>query len=145
MTDSNVITADSPSVQAHLAILQSVVQRMASNSSSSKAWCIALVSAVLVIVVDKSKPDYVWIAAIPTLLFLCLDAYYLALEKAFIVSYNGFIEKLHHGSISASDLYVVEPAGSLGLQFLAALRSFSVWPVYATLFGMIYVVDWLLG
>ena len=74
---------NSEAVQSHLSILQSVIQRMASNSSSSKAWCITLVSAVLVIVADKGKPDYAYISFIPILLFLFLDAYYLALEKGF--------------------------------------------------------------
>ncbi len=130
---------NSHAVQAHLGIVQSVIQRMASNSSSCKAWCIALVSAVLVVVADKSKPEYAWIAVIPTVLFLTLDAYYLALEKAFRDSYNEFIEKLHHGHIESRDLYAVVPSGSLFRQFVTALGSFSVWPMYLTLLGMIYV------
>ncbi len=131
---------NSQAVQAHLGIMQSVIQRMATNSSSCKAWCITLVSAVLVVVADKSKPEYAWIAVIPTLLFLVLDAYYLALEKAFRNSYNDFIDKLHHGRIEPSDLYAFIPSGSLLRQFLKALRSFSVWPMYLTLLGMIYIV-----
>jgi len=42
-------------VQSHLTILQAVIQRMASNSASSKTWCVTLVSAILVIVADKGK------------------------------------------------------------------------------------------
>jgi len=38
---------NSQAVQSHLSIIQSVIQRMASNSTSSKAWCITLVSAIL--------------------------------------------------------------------------------------------------
>jgi hypothetical protein len=51
---------------------------MAANSASCKGWCIAITSAILVLVADKSKPDYALIALIPILLFLALDAYYLA-------------------------------------------------------------------
>jgi len=130
---------NSQAVQAHLGIMQSVIQRMASNSSSCKAWCIALASAVLVVVADKSKPEYAWIAVIPTLLFLTLDAYYLALERAFRDSYNAFIDKLHGGRIEPTDLYAVIPSGSSFRQFLGALGSFSVWPMYVTLLAMIYV------
>ncbi len=139
MSDGVEYRENSQAVQAHLGIMQSVIQRMASNSSSCKAWCIALASAVLVLVADKSKPEYAWIAVIPTLLFLVLDAYYLALEKAFRHSYNEFIDKLHRGRIEPSDLYAVVPSGSLFWQFLKALRSFSVWPMYLTLLGMIYL------
>ena len=129
----------SPAVHAHLGIIQAVIQRMASNSSSCKAWCITLVSAVLVIVADKGKPNYAWIAAIPTILFLVLDAYYLGLEKGFRDSYNSFIEKLHHGRIQPSDLYAVAPSGDVIVQFFASLFSFAVWPFYLTLFLMIYL------
>src|SRR5439155_12678881 len=113
--------------------------RMAANSSSCKAWCIALVSAMLVVVGDKHRPEYVWIALIPTLLFLSLDAYYLALERGFRRSYNDFIDKLHRGGLTASDLYSLEPTGSVLRQFLKSLKSFSVWPMYGTLLVMIYL------
>ena len=135
MTTATEYKDNSPAVQAHLNIMQSVIQRMSSNSSSSKAWCITLVSAVLVIVADKSKPQYSWIAVIPTSLFLVLDAYYLALEKGFRESYNHFIDKLHRGEVKRDDLYAVVPSGS---HFFEALRSFSVWPMYLTLLGMVY-------
>ena len=61
---------DSQAVQSHLGILQNVIQRMASNSSSAKAWCVTLVSAILVIIADKGKSEYALIAVMPTLLFL---------------------------------------------------------------------------
>src|SRR5438093_12622802 len=46
---------NSQAVHAHLGIMQSVIQRMASNSSSCMSWCIALVSDVLVLVADHGK------------------------------------------------------------------------------------------
>lgn len=130
---------DSAAVQAHLSIAQSVIQRMASNSASCKAWCITLVSAILVIVADKGKPSYALIAAVPTFLFLVLDTYYLALERCFRNSYNEFIEKLHNGRVRAADLYAMTPKGSLLKTFAASLRSFSIWPFYSTLGLMIWL------
>jgi hypothetical protein len=129
----------SPSVQAHLGILQNVIQRMAANSTSSKAWCITLVSAILVIVADKGKPQFELIALIPTILFFALDAYYLALEKGFRNSYNNFIRKIHNGSATADDLYSVAPTGNQTSLQIAALKSFSVWGFYLTLIGMIFI------
>lgn len=61
---------NSQAVQSHLSITQSVIQRMATNSSSCKAWCITVVSAILVIVADKGKSQYAYIAIIPNILFL---------------------------------------------------------------------------
>jgi len=139
MAETGSYGEDSASVQTHLNIIQSAVQRMASNSASCKAWCITLVSAVLVIVADKGKPDYALIAFIPTLLFLVLDTYYLALERCFRQSYNQFIEKLHAGRVAMSDLYAVSPAGSLFKTFMKSLSSFSIWPFYGTLAAMILI------
>lgn len=138
MTTEPRFKENSQAVQSHLTILQAVIQRMANNSASSKAWCITLVSAILVIVADKGKPQYAWIAVIPTLLFFVLDAYYLALEKGFRNAYNSFINKLHSEALSASDLFVVVPQGGLFGLFARSIFSFSVWPFYATLLGMIY-------
>lgn len=128
---------DSPAVQAHMTITQAVIQRMASNSSSCKTWCITLVSAVLVIVADKGRPWLALVAFIPTILFLVLDAYYLALERCFRRAYNSFIDKLHNNQITARDVYVVSPEGSLLKEMLKAWASFSVWPFYGMLALMI--------
>lgn len=139
MQEDRGIKAESPAVQAHLTIMQSVIQRMAANSTSCKAWCIGLVSAILVIVADKGKPSYALLALIPTILFLCLDAYYLALERGFRASYNSFIEKLHEGKVTAEDVYWVTPEGPLWKKWVCALGSFSIWLFYITLVAMIWL------
>lgn len=123
----------SPSVQAHLQIMQSVINRMATNSASCKAWCITLVSAILVIVADKGKPNFAYIALLPTFLFSALDAYYLALEKSFRASYNAFVRKVHAGQAVPDDLFAVQPKGSESAHQRSALASFSVWGLYGTL------------
>lgn len=131
------LTEHSPSVQAHLVIIQSVIQRMATNSSSCKTWCITIVSAILVIVADKGKPNYAFIALLPTILFLTLDAYYLAIEKSFRATYNEFVRKVHSGTATALDLYSVAPTGNLSKHQISALRSFSVWGFYVSLLILI--------
>lgn len=129
----------SPSVQAHLQIMQSVINRMATNSTSCKAWCIALVSAILVIVADKDKPTFAYIALLPTFLFMALDAYYLALEKSFRTSYNDFVRKVHTGAAFPDDLFAVQPKGSRTAHQCAALASFSVWGFYGALAALLEV------
>lgn len=144
MSDQRTYGEDSAAVQAHLGITQSVIQRMAVNSASCKAWCITLVAAILVIVADKGKPSYALIAAIPTVLFLVLDAYYLAMEKCFRASYNEFIDKVHNGRVVAADLYAVTPKGLLAKAVARSLGSFSIWPFYATLGVMIWLSMWIM-
>lgn len=139
MSNPSLLTEESPSVQAHLQIMQGVISRMAANSTASKAWCITIVSAILVLVADKSKPEYAFIALVPILLFLALDSYYLALEKAFRESYNEFIAKLHKQLISSEDLYSVVPKGNMTTHQVDALKSFSVWGFYVCLGVMVYL------
>ncbi len=130
---------DSAAVQAHLNITQSVIQRMATNSGTCKAWCITLVSAILVIIADKGKPNFAFIAVVPTVLFWVLDTYYLSLERRFRNSYKSFIEKLHRGKLEYSDLYAMAPSGSAWKMFFESIFSFSVWPFYLTLGAMIWI------
>src|ERR1051326_5115712 len=111
----------SPSVQAHLGILQGVIQRMASNSAGCKTWSVSMASAMLVIVADKGKPNFALLALIPTLLFMGLDLYYLGLEKSFRESYNDFIRKLHTGTLTPADLFSVSPSGDVGSFLMKSL------------------------
>jgi hypothetical protein len=74
----STLTPDSSAVQKYLELLQAVINRMASNCTGCKTWCITLVSATIVIIADKGKPSYVWIALVPLALFFFLDSYYLA-------------------------------------------------------------------
>jgi len=128
-------------VQAHLAITQSIIQRMASNSASCKAWCIALVSAILVLVADKGKPEYALIALIPTILFFVLDTYYLTLEKKFRDSYDTFIKKLHEGEVIASDLFAISLKGNSVKVFVESISSFSIWLFYVALLATVLIAQ----
>lgn len=137
------VDAGSASIQTHLSIMQNVIQRMAANSSSCKAWCITLVSAILVIVADKGKPDYAWIAILPAVIFSALDAYYLALEKGFRNSYNEFISKLHRDVLTDKDLYSVMPSGGMSSRLFESFKSPSVWGFYLALIAMVAITKWV--
>lgn len=142
------VEIDSPAVQSYLTILQAVIGRMAGNSTSAKTWCIALVSAIMVVTADKGQPGYVWISLVPVALFFLLDAYYLGLELLFRDRYNEFIAKLHEGRAAVDDVFIVTPGGGLKGTMNAALnasRSVSVWPFYTVLGVMLVVVRiWVL-
>ena len=141
MDKNKVLIEYTQTVQSHLGLIQSVIQRMAGNSVSCKTWCITLVSAILVIVVDKGKSSYALITLIPTLLFFVLDTYYLSLEKAYRDSYNLFIDKLHNNKIYTQDLFLISSPDNLWRYFSEAIRSLSVWPFYTTLFAMILIAN----
>ena len=77
----------------HLEFIQGVLTRMASNSFAMKGWMIAIVSALLALYAD-SKPKnecYLLVAAIATLLFWIIDAYYLYIERKYRKLYKDII------------------------------------------------------
>jgi hypothetical protein len=130
-------------VEAHLNMMQGVINRMATNSASCKAWCVSLVSALLVVIMDKGKSEFLPIAYIPAVLFLLLDGYYLIQEKRFRNSYNTFIDKLHANCIAANDLYAISASGSWLAALWNAAKSFSIWPFYAAMIFFIRIAEGL--
>jgi len=138
------VNFESGAVQTYLGILQGVINRMASNSAGCKTWCITLVSAISVVVVAGNlNPSYIWVALVPTSLFLFLDSYYLGLERRFIGQYNMFIKKLHSGKAKIEDVFILNPGGGSRLAFISTLKaafSPSVWPFYSMLILMLGIV-----
>ena len=143
MAESANYGVESSAVQKHLEIMQSVIQRMAENSRSCKMWCVTLVAATLVLVARTGEPRHALIALIPTLLFLFLDSYYLALERAFIASQNTFVAKLHKGELVLTDVYKVAPAG-MGWRLVGRclLGSVSILPFYVLVAATV-LVSWV--
>ncbi len=131
-------------VQAHLTILQNVINRMAGNSAACKTWCVTMVSAIFVVAADKGNPALVPIALGPIIILGGLDAYYLGLERAFRATYNKFIKKLHTGTASPEDLFSVIPNGKLLAHFASSLASWAVWPVYTMMAAGTGLLFWIL-
>jgi hypothetical protein len=134
---SGPLNPDSPSVQTHLRILQDIIGRLAGNSASCKTWCVSITSALAVVAASQANhPRILSVAALPTLLFCLLDAYYLGLERRFRECYNTFVKKLHNGTASADDVFLLEAKLTFPGFFKElgpAILSFSIWPFYAGL------------
>ena len=145
MADNGNLGVGSSAVQAHLTIMQGVIQRMAENSRSCKVWCVTLVAAILVLVARTGEAEHALIALAPTVLLYLLDAYYLMLERGFRTSYDRFVEKVHAGAVATADLYAVAPRGSLSGGFIWSMfRSFSVLPFYIAVVGTVLLAWWLI-
>ena len=144
MVENQPLNENSPAIQTHLTIMQGVINRMAENSRACKVWCVTLVAATLVLVARTGEPQHALIALVPTLLFLFLDSYYLALERAFIRSQNAFVAKLHLGELESTDVYRVIPMG-MGWRLVGRclLGSVSIWPFYLLVTVTIFLT-WLL-
>jgi hypothetical protein len=140
------LAVDSPAVQNYLTLLQGVVSRMAGNSANCKTWCVSIVSAILVLIADKGKLDYAFIALIPVVLFCLLDAYYLAQERAFRDIFNDFVTKLVNGDASVIDLFSLKPMKGFRVvgSTCAAIFSFAVYPFYGILAGTLMIARFFL-
>jgi hypothetical protein len=135
------IECESPAVHSYLGILQSVINRMASNSSSCKSWSITLVSAIIVVLIDKNKAEYINIGIAPIILFGLLDSYYLTMETLFRNRYNSFIEKLHSDAVGKNDLFVVSPQENVTTRLiLKSLKSISIYPFYLVFILIVLVI-----
>lgn len=132
------------SVRAYLTLIQDVISRMATNSASCKTWCVTLISALLVMVIDKGKPNAILLGLIPLALFCFLDAYYLSLEHDFRSIYRSFVGKLHDGTATGKDLYDLTPENDHFGQRMGALFkqvfSFSILPFYGIILVILLVV-----
>ncbi|MDZ4779636.1 MAG: hypothetical protein SGJ19_05240 [Planctomycetia bacterium] len=138
---------NSQAVGAQLAIYQGIITRMANNAASCKTLAITIVSAILVVLADKDKPQYAYIAAVPVVLFFLLDGYYLHLERCFIGSYNKFLRHVHEGTATEQELFRIAPPRGLGTLCKGvgvSIFSVSVWPLYLTLAALTLLMRFLL-
>ena len=134
---------DSPAIHTHLNIVQGVIQRMAENSRACKVWCVTLVAATLVLVARTGEPQHALLALVPTVLFCVLDAYYLALERAFRTAYNRFVTALHASELKAADVFKIAPQGMGVVLVGRCLASVSIWVFYPLLVVTI-ILAWLI-
>ncbi len=123
---------DSPAVQTHLQLLQGVINRMAANSAACKTWCVTLVAAIFIVAFRSTVGVPPLLALAPIVVLLYQDSASLALERELRNAYNAFVAKLHAGTLTPADLFVVQPSAPLRAR-LSVLRSWSVLPFYALL------------
>lgn len=72
----------------HLEFIQSVINRMASNSFMLKGWAVILVAGIFVLSGKEADKTYYLVAYIPIIVFWMLDSYYLLQERLYRSLYN---------------------------------------------------------
>ena len=142
------ISAESPAVENHLKLIQDIISRVATNSANCKTWSMTLVSAIVVVVLERSRPDLLVSALLPVLLFFFLDSYYLSVERRLRAGFNDFVRKLHEDRLELQDLFVFQ--SEIGLRtrlkgIAVSALSLAVWPFYTLLVGLLYLVSRRLG
>ena len=72
----------------HLDFIQATIGRLAGNSFTLKTWSAGLASVIIGLTAKDNHAELAWIAAIPTLAFFMLDAYFLSLERRYRELYD---------------------------------------------------------
>lgn len=77
----------------HLEFIQNLITRMNTNSFIIKGWCITLISAFLVLSLEKLNKNILLISFPTIIIFGFLDTYHLVLEKSYRALYDFEIKK----------------------------------------------------
>ena len=71
-----------------LKMIQAIIERMARNSFALKGWSVTLAAALIGLATADSNRAFAWIAVGTVVVFGVLDAYYLAIERAYVDLYD---------------------------------------------------------
>lgn len=105
----------------HLKLIQGVVLRLAGNSFLLKAWTVTLTAGLSGFAAADAERSFAWIAVFVVVVFAILDAYYLALERAYRRLYTEVARAPHDERWT-----LAVNAPGVG-DILSSLRSLSVW------------------
>ncbi|MBQ9093727.1 MAG: hypothetical protein IJY03_07025 [Prevotella sp.] len=127
------------SVQAHITMMQNIINRMAQNSMQCKQWCIAVETVLFGIAKDAVDVWLLGIVVIVSLMFMYMDASYLSFERQFKEQQRHLIDKINKGEPFGKDLFMVETTKKDFRQIRNAACSFSVWIYYITIIIFVFV------
>ncbi|HTB80261.1 MAG TPA: hypothetical protein VK717_05185 [Opitutaceae bacterium] len=140
---------ENPAIQKHLDILQGIIERLAGNASTCKNWCITLVSGAVVLSFTadlKVKQEVVYHLAYALIaIFLLLDSYYHALERAFRDQSNALVRSIHEGGFDSKKLLVIVSHKGVGkticLTLCASVTSVSTGGFYMILAAAVFLTN----
>ena len=127
----------------HISLFQDSINRMASNSSNCKTWCIGIVGAILAFMATyPALSQSIWVASFIALPFLFLDAYYLGLEKRFRYQEKKIVLEYKSTGNVEEYIYNLGPSCEHKVRsFVQGLLSPSTWPTYLIVIILVVVIQ----
>lgn len=113
----------------HLNMIESTITRMANNSLQIKCWCLAIVSASIVL----SRSSIIIACVLPVALFCYLDVNYLSLER----SYRDLYDEVRAKDETDIDFSMRFTPSSKWKSF----KSWSIWPFYGLMVALLSIVS----
>ena len=113
----------------HLEFIQSVINRLATDSFRMKGWAVVLVlvSALLVVLAKEGRVEFAYIGFVPALVFWGLDGYFLWQERLFRDLYD------HVRVLDEADIDFSMETAAFKRTWLGATFSRTLYPFYIAL------------
>jgi hypothetical protein len=113
---------------------------MNTNSFQIKGLSVTITAALLALYASGSRPLYIFIAIIPTIIFWFLDTYYLQRERKFIGIYNDVAELSNvetRAIVRAFEMPFYKYTGGK-YSYMNVFWSRTIWPFY--LFPIVFLL-----
>ena len=103
-----------------------------------------IITAILVVLIDKDLSKYYYIAYVPLGIFWILDCFYLGLERMFRKRYNEFIDSIEGSYFDYSTVFRIKSSSyrfEKVKETLQAFFSISTSPIYIILGIVVFLVS----
>lgn len=138
----NKLNLDSPSVIAHIEMLQGIINRMGNNSSNCKNMSIAAIIGILALSTANDLHKFYFCGVFVVALFL-IDAMYLGLERNFKIQQKDFIKTITKG-MGVKPFEVKSSRGQRLTLLWEGMKSWSTTGFYIMLLAACAVVSFTL-
>ena len=127
--------------QAHLEMIQAIINRLSHNSFLLKGWTVLLISALFALAAHQSKPIFICLAYFPSVAFWCLDGFFLWQEKLYRALYDNVRGRDDNEVDFSMDTSIVrhEAGCWLGAVFSKTLLAFHFIILITIVFIMIFI------
>lgn len=122
----------------HLEFIQLVITRMNVNSFLIKGWNITIVAALFALSAKDADRGFIILSFFPTLIFWCLDIYYLRQERLFRHLYDK-IRKINDEQIDY-DMSTIEFKKQDNVKVLTVFKSITISFFYLSILIVIVIM-----
>jgi hypothetical protein len=126
--------------QAHLTVIQAIINRMSIGSVLLRAWSVLIVAGLLAVAADPMHARFAWLAVFMAIAFWMLDAHFLRQTRLFRKTYV----RVQSQPESAVDFLLdTTPVDSEADAWRSVLLSKMPGAFYGAVIGSIAAIRWL--
>src|SRR5690242_6368236 len=120
----------------HLEVVQSVINRLASNAFLIKGWFLTISLAEIGFYIEHVNLPFIFpIIIVTALVFWIFDAYYLAAERKF----RCLFDRIADGNVHAFSMHIANIRG-YKYSTVGAMLSFPTWIIYISSIASAFII-----